>query len=102
MERLPPKKKIPPDPFRVCVRGLNEKTTEDCLLFYLEKFSDVVKEVIRGCDGKALAIFAAEPGNDWQVLFLINKLIILTIIQLNIEFSKWFSSRRSPSLSLLS
>ena len=79
METLPPKKKLPPDPFRVFVRGLNEKTTEDCLLFYLEKFSDVeVKEVIRGCDGKALAIFAAEPGNDWQVLFL---LIIFTLSQ---------------------
>ena len=65
VERLPLKEKLPPDPFQVYVRGLNEKTTEDCLLFYLEKFSDVeVKEVIRGCDGKALAIFAAEPGND--------------------------------------
>jgi len=73
VERLPPKKKLPPDPFRVYVRGLNEKTTEDCLQFYLEKFSNVeVKEVIRGCDGKAMAIFAAEPGNDWQVLFLLN------------------------------
>lgn len=68
VERLPPKKKLSPDPFRLYVRGLNEKTTEDCLLFYLEKFSDVeVKEVIRGCDGKALAIFAAEP--DFKSLF---------------------------------
>ena len=73
VERLPPKEKLPPDPFRLYVRGLNEKTTEDCLLFYLEKFSDVeVKEVIRGCDGKALAIFAVEPGNEWKVFFPIN------------------------------
>ena len=72
VQRLLPKKKLPPDPFRVYVRGLNEKTTEDCLLFYLEKFSDVeVKEVVCGCDGKAMAIFAAEPGNEWQVLFLL-------------------------------
>ena len=65
METIPPEKKLPPDPLRVYVQGLKEKTTEDCLLLYLEKFSDVeVKEVIRGCDGKALAIFTAEPGND--------------------------------------
>lgn len=73
MHRQPPKIKLPPDPFRVYVRGLNKKTTEDCLLFYLEKFSDVeVKEVIRGCDSKAMAIFAAEPGNEWQILFRLN------------------------------
>ena len=65
MERLTPKEKLPPDPLRVHVLGLNDKTTEDCLLLYLEKYSDVeVKEVIRGCDGEALATFAAEPGND--------------------------------------
>ena len=41
------------------------KQQKTACCFYLEKFSGVeVKEVIRGCDGKALAIFAAEPGND--------------------------------------
>ena len=65
MQRLSPKKTLPPDPLRVYVRGVNEKTTEDCLLFYLEKFSDVeVKEVVSGRDGKAMAIFASEPGNE--------------------------------------
>lgn len=71
VQRLLPKKRLPPDPLRVYVRGVNEKTTEDCLLFYLEKFSDVeVKEVVCGWDGKAMAIFASEPGNELQVLFL--------------------------------
>ena len=63
MKKEPPKKKVPLDPIRVQVRGLNEKITEDCLLFYLEKYSGVeVKEVIIGCNNNAVAIFEAEPG----------------------------------------
>lgn len=65
MNKQPPKINIPPDPLRVHVRGLNENTTEDCLLFYLEKFSlDVeVKEVNFGDNNNAIATFSTEPGN---------------------------------------
>ena len=46
------------------VQGLSETTTEDCLRFYLEKFSDVeVEEVCFGSKNNALATFEAEPGN---------------------------------------
>ena len=49
--------------FGIILCGLNEKITEDCLLFYLEKYSGVeVKEVIIGCNNNAVAIFEAEPG----------------------------------------
>jgi len=60
----PPKKKIPPDPFRVHVQGLSEKTTGDCLSFYLQKFSgDVeVEEVHFGPSNNALVVFKTEPG----------------------------------------
>ena len=63
MKKEPLKKKVPLDPIRVQVRGLNEKITEDCLLSCLEKYSGVeVKEVIKGCNNNAVAIFEAEPG----------------------------------------
>ena len=59
-----PKKKLPPDPVKVHVQGISENTTEDCLRFYLEKFSDAeVVEVYLGCNNDALATFASEPGN---------------------------------------
>lgn len=65
IERLLLKKKLFLDFFWFYVWGFNEKIIEDCLLFYLEKFSDVeVKEVICGCDGKVLVIFVVELGND--------------------------------------
>jgi len=59
-----PKKKLPPDPVKVHVQGISEKTTEDCLRFYLEKFCNVeVVEVYLGCNNDALATFESEPGN---------------------------------------
>ena len=62
----PPKKIIPPDPFRVHVQGLSEKTNGDCLGFYLEKFSgDVeVEEVHFGSNNNALVVFKTEPGSE--------------------------------------
>ena len=61
--RQPPSKKVPLDPVRVHVQGISEKTTEDCLSIYLEKFADVdVKEVYFGCMNNALAVFEREPG----------------------------------------
>ena len=64
--RRPPKKKLPPDPLRVHVQGLNlEKTSKDCLTLYLEKFSNVeVKEVYFGFNDNALAVFGEEPGKN--------------------------------------
>ena len=63
------KKKIPPDPVKVHVQGISEKTTEDCLRFYLEKFSDAeVVEVFLGSNNDALATFESEPGNFESVL----------------------------------
>ena len=62
--RQPPKKKLPLDPVRIHVQGISETTTEDCLRFYLEKYTDVeVQEVYLGCKNNALAIFESEPGN---------------------------------------
>lgn len=59
-----PKKKLPLDPVKVHVQGISETTTEDCLRFYLEKFSDVeVVEVYLGYNNEALATFEHEPGN---------------------------------------
>ncbi|XP_068692521.1 protein mono-ADP-ribosyltransferase PARP14-like isoform X2 [Montipora foliosa] len=67
--RRPPKKKLPPDPLRVHVQGLNlEKTSKDCLTLYLEKFSKVeVKDVYFGFNDNALAVFDEEP--DFATLF---------------------------------
>ena len=59
-----PKKKLPLDPVKVHVQGISETSTEDCLHFYLEKFSDAeVMGVYLGCNNDALAIFESEPGN---------------------------------------
>ena len=59
----PPKKKVPLDPLKVHVQGLNEKTTQDSLSLYLEKFSKVdVTEVYMGCNNNAMAVFDAEQG----------------------------------------
>lgn len=59
----PPKKKVPLDPLKVHVQGLNEKTTKDSLWFYLEKFSNVdVTEVYMGFNNNAVAVFDAEPS----------------------------------------
>jgi len=66
-----PKKKLPLDPVKVHVRGISEKTTEDCLRFYLEKFSDTkVVEVYLGRSNDALATFESEPGNFESVTFI--------------------------------
>ena len=63
VKKEPPKKRVPLDPIRVLVRGLNEKITEDCLLFYLERCTDVaVKEVTKCFNNNAVAVFEAEPG----------------------------------------
>ena len=63
--KQPPKKKVPLDPLKVHVQGLNEKTTKDSLCLYLEKFSKVdVTEVYMGCNNNAMAVFDAEPGNN--------------------------------------
>ena len=63
-----PKKKVPLDPMKIDVQGLDETTSEDCLCFYLEKFTKVeVAEVFKGYNNNALAIFDDEPG-DCQML----------------------------------
>ena len=68
----PPKKKVPLDPLKVHVQGLNEKTTKDSLWLYLEKFSKVdVTEVYMGCNNNAMAIFDTEPGNNTYSLFVL-------------------------------
>ena len=59
----PPKKKVPLDPLKVHVQGLNDETGRDSLRLYLEKFSKVdVTEVYMGCNNNAMAVFNAEPG----------------------------------------
>ena len=59
-----PKKKLPLDPVKVHVQGISENITEDCLRFYLEKFSDAkVVGVYLGCNNEALVTFESEPGN---------------------------------------
>ena len=66
----PPKKKVPLDPLKVHVQGLNEKTTKDSLWLYLEKFSKVdVTEVYMGCNNNAMAVFDAEQGKK-NILFV--------------------------------
>ena len=67
----PSKKKVPPDPLMVHVRGLNlEKTSKDCLGLYLEKFSTVeVKDVQFGSNDNALAVFDREPGRKKVFIF---------------------------------
>ena len=66
----PPKKKVPLDPLKVHVQGLNEKTTPDSLWLYLEKFSKVdVTEVYMGCNNNAMAVFGAEQGKK-NILFV--------------------------------
>ena len=69
--RQTPKKRLPPDRVKVHVQGINETTTEDCLCFYLEKFSDVeVVEVYFGYNNDALATFKSEPGSFELVSFI--------------------------------
>jgi len=69
--RQPPKKKLPLDPVKVHVQGISETTAEDCLRFYLEKFSDAeVVEVYLGYNNDALATFEHEPGNFESVSFI--------------------------------
>ncbi len=62
--RQPPKKKVPLDPFRIHVKGINEtRTSKDHLQNYLEKFADAdVYDVYFGCNNNALATFETEPG----------------------------------------
>ena len=68
----PPKKKVPLDPLKVHVQGLNEKTTKDSLWFYLEKFSNVdVTEVYMGFNNNAVAVFDAEPSKKIYSLLVI-------------------------------
>lgn len=66
VERQTPKNKVPLDPRMIHIQGINETTSEDCLSFYLEKFTMVeVTKVIKGYDNNALIIFNDEPG-DYQ------------------------------------
>ena len=68
----PPKKKVPLDPLKVHVQGLNDETGRDSLRLYLEKFSKVdVTEVYMGCNNNAMAIFDTEPGNNTYSLFVL-------------------------------
>ena len=61
--RQPPKKKIPLDPLKVHVQGLNETTSEDCIRYYLETCPSVeVTEVYKGYNNNALVSFNTEPG----------------------------------------
>ena len=48
----PQKKKVPLDPLKVHVQGLNEKTTKGSLWFYLEKFSNVHVTGVHGLQQK--------------------------------------------------
>ena len=61
--RQPLKKKVPLDPVKVHVQGLNETTSEDCMRYYLEQCTSVeVTEVYKGCNNNALVFFDTEPG----------------------------------------
>ena len=62
--RQRPLKRLPPDPVRIHIQGLSEKTTKDCLSFYLEKFSGnaLVTKVFFGANNNALVVFDAPPG----------------------------------------
>ena len=66
----PPKKKVPPDPVMVHVKGFNlEEIGEECLRLHLEKFSNVaVKDVQFGSKDNALVVFDREPGRKAFVL----------------------------------
>ena len=67
----PPKKKVPLDPLKVHVQGLNDETGRDSLRLYLEKFSKVdVTEVYMGCNNNAMAVFNAEPGKKIYLLLV--------------------------------
>lgn len=66
VERQTYKNKVSLDPRMIHIQGINETTSEDCLCFYLEKFSKVeVADVVKGYDNNALIIFNDEPG-DYQ------------------------------------
>ena len=77
----PPKKKVPLDPLKVHVQGLNEKTTKDSLWLYLEKFSKAdVTEVYMGCNNNAMAVFDAEQGKKKYIVryvFLFSFILLL-------------------------
>lgn len=78
----PPKKKVPLDPLKVHVQGLNEKTTKDSLWFYLEKFSKVdVTEVYMGCNNNAMAVFDFEQGKKiyWSLLVFVFFSIVVVL-----------------------
>jgi len=91
VSKQPLKRKTPSDPLRVHVRGLNGNTTEDCLLFYLEKFSlDAdVKEITFGDNKSAIATFNTKPGNIAPLSYLKDKL--------NSRSSRDFSRSTPPS-----
>ena len=67
--KRPPKKKVPLDPLKLHVQGLKEETSEESLLNYLEKFSNVeVTNVYMGHNNNAVAVFVSEPGNNSMIL----------------------------------
>ena len=64
VELQEPEKELPLDPRKLYVEELNPKTSNDCLKFYLEKFSGVdVEDIQFGCNNNALVTFESEPGN---------------------------------------
>ena len=64
VELQEPEEEMPLDPRKLYVEELNPKTSNDCLKFYLEKFSGVdVEDIQFGCNNNALVTFESEPGN---------------------------------------
>ena len=64
VELQEPEEEMPLDPRKLYVEELNPKTSNDCLKFYLEKFSGVdVEDIQFGCNNNALVTFESELGN---------------------------------------
>ena len=60
----PPVKKLPPDPCRLHIKGLSEKTTPDGLLSFMEVASGLdVLNVEFGTQNSAVVTFDGTPGN---------------------------------------
>ena len=66
---MAPVKKVPKDPLKLLVKGLNEKTSKDGLLNFMEAISGgEVCDVVFGNDNSALVSFAkgSEPGTNYS------------------------------------
>ena len=60
----PPVKKLPPDPCRLHIKGLSEKTTADGLMSFMEVASGLdVLNVDFGTQNNAVVTFEGMPGN---------------------------------------